>query len=155
MVFDNIKLKGKRIVVVCLGNELRNDDGVGPYIAKRIKNDSVKIIDAGQSFENYIFDVINYSPTDLFIVDAAFFGGNTGEVSILDEKNLAVARMVSTHSLPLNLLLDMVRQEIHDINIIIVGIQVSNCDFGTDINTDVKKAADALIDYFNKINVDN
>ncbi len=148
---ENIAYKGNRIVGVFLGNEFRNDDGVGPYIAKKINNPKIKVINAEQTFENYIFDIIEFHPTDVIVVDAAFFGGRVGEIRILDEKKLSQVKMVSTHSLPLNLLIDMIRSEIADVNFIIIGIQISNVDYGEKISDDVRKSADVLVEFFNKI----
>lgn len=149
--FDKIVYKGNKILVVFLGNEFRNDDGIGPYISKKINNPNIKVIDAGQTFENYIVDIVNYRPTDIVIVDAAFFGGKVGEIRILDEKKLSQIRMVSTHSIPINLILDIIKNDLPDVNVVILGIQVSDVGFGENISDDVKKTADTLINYFNNL----
>lgn len=147
-IFSNI---GKKPVIVCLGNDLRNDDGIGPYIARNIKNNKFKIIDAGQVFENYIYDIINYRPTDIIIIDAAFFGGSTGDVSLIGEDKISCVKMVSTHALPLTHILDIIKAELNNVNIYIIGIQISNTGFGEDISDSVKKVGDDIINYINSI----
>lgn len=142
---------GNRAIIVCIGNDLRNDDGIGPYIAKNIKNDKFKIIDAGQVFENYIYEIIDYNPTDIIFIDAAFFGSSPGDLSLIDENSISSFKLVSTHSLPLTHLLDLIRCEIKDVNIHIIGIQVSNTDFGESISSEVKKTGDDIVNYINSL----
>lgn len=147
-IFSNL---GKRPIIVCVGNDLRNDDGIGPYIARNIKNDKFKIIDAGQIFENYIYEIIDYNPTDVVFIDAAFFGSSPGDLSLIDENNISSFKLLSTHSLPLTHLLDLIRFEIKDVKIHIIGIQVANIDFGENISSDVKKTGDDIINYINSL----
>lgn len=148
-VFSNI---GERVLIVCIGNELRNDDGVGPYIARGIKNTKFKVIDAGDVLESYIYDIIDYKPSDIIIVDAAFFGGSVGDISIIKEEDISSVRMVSTHTLPLSHLINIIRSELNnELNIKIIGIQVSDTSFGQNISDKVKKTADEIVDYINSV----
>ncbi|MGC8867259.1 MAG: hydrogenase maturation protease [Elusimicrobiales bacterium] len=148
---DKIVYKGDKPVIVCLGNEFRNDDGIGPYIAKKISNHRIKVINAEQSFENYVFDIVEYKPTDVIIVDGAFFGGEVGEIRILDERSLCEVRMLSTHSLPITLLIDMIRNDLPCVNFVIVGIQILDTGFGQSIDSRVKESAEIVITYFNNL----
>lgn len=154
-ILDTIKkafdFKGNRPIIVCLGNEFRNDDGIGPYIAKRIRNETIKVIDAGQVLENYITDIINYKPTDIILIDAGLFGAKVGEIKILDEKNLSHSKMLSTHSIPINTLLDFIRAELAGVNITLLAIQVSDIGFGENITKEVMIAGDIIIDYLNNL----
>ncbi|MCX7641949.1 MAG: hydrogenase maturation protease [Elusimicrobiales bacterium] len=144
-------LKGEKIVVVCLGNDLRSDDGIGPYIARKIKNDKFIVINAGQSFENHIYEIFKYEPSDLIIIDAAFFGQKVGEIALLNIEDISSVKMVSTHSIPINFLIEIIKNELPDINVIIFGIQVLDTSFGENIKKEVKEAGDFLVDLLNSL----
>ena len=154
-MMDTIKkafnFKGDRPLIVCLGNEFRNDDGVGPYIASRINNKGIPLINAGEVFENYLTEIINYRPTDIVIIDAALFGGSVGDVEILDEKKLATSKIISTHSLPVTALIDIIRADVKDVNITILGIQVYDTGFGQKISDEVRSSADAIVEFINNL----
>lgn len=141
----------KNTLYVFIGNELREDDGAGPYIAKNIKNPELKIINAQSVFENHVSSIIDLKPDKLVIIDAAFFDGKDGEAKILDEKNLKSYKMFSTHTLPLNIFLDFIREELKNIDIVIVGIQAKTMDYKEGLSFEVKKTCDEIIKYFNSI----
>jgi Ni,Fe-hydrogenase maturation factor len=50
--------KTDRSVFVFIGNDLRADDGAGPYIAKNIYTNRVRIINADTVFEIYVEEII-------------------------------------------------------------------------------------------------
>lgn len=141
----------QKTVIVCLGNEFRGDDGIGPYVAKNIKNNKFIVIDAGQILESYIQDIIDYKPKKLIIIDAAFFDGYIGEIRVVDERKISNYKMISTHSFPLTILLDIIRTDLKDIDIKIIGIQISNTDYKEGLTEEVKRSANLLIDLINTL----
>ncbi|HOJ86464.1 MAG: hydrogenase maturation peptidase HycI [Elusimicrobiales bacterium] len=141
----------KNTLYVFIGNDLREDDGAGPYIAKKIKNDRIKIMDAGSVFENRVSEIIELKPDKLVIIDAAFFGGKPGDMQILDEKNLKSYKMFSTHTLPLNIFLELIRDEIKNIEIVILGIQPKSMDYKEGISKEVQESCDNIVNYLNSI----
>ena len=63
----------RKIIILGIGNESKGDDGVGPYIIKRLKifnkNPNLVLIDAGVVPENYIQKIINFNPETIIIID--------------------------------------------------------------------------------------
>ena len=57
-------------LVMCIGNRDGGDDAVGPFIADKLKNTDVEVIDCGTTPENYTSVVKKHSPKNLIIVDA-------------------------------------------------------------------------------------
>jgi len=148
--FDN------KTLFVCIGNSLRGDDGVGPYIAEKLKSKNIKVINAGQILENYIDEIISLKPSKIIIIDAAFFNGKVGEYRILEESKLNSYKLISTHSIPINLLLNIIRQDLLDVKIVILGIQPKNIDYNEQLTPYVKKTADEIVEFIlrkNKTNV--
>jgi len=142
----------RETLYVFIGNELRGDDGAGPYIAANIRNNKIRFINACNGFENAIGDIIELKPKRIIVIDAAFFDGRTGEVRIIDERELRDYKMVSTHTLPLNIFFDLIRNEIKDVEIIIIGICAKSIDVGEEICDEVKRTCDEIIDCLNSLN---
>ena len=47
------KMLSGRVVIACIGNEMRGDDGVGPFIAGLLTpSERVKVVDCGETPEN-------------------------------------------------------------------------------------------------------
>lgn len=150
-VKKELKFKNKT-VIVCLGSELRADDGLGPYVGEniKVKREGLKVINAFSVIENYVEDIINYSPEKLIVVDAAFFGGKPGEIRILPEENLSSCKMISTHSFPLEAILKIIKQDLPALEIKILGVQPLDTGYSEGLSEPVKKAAQEIIEYFNR-----
>lgn len=129
-------------VILGIGNTLKGDDGVGPYIISKIKN--IEAIDAGTVPENYIQKIIDSRPDEIIIIDAIDFGGKPGEVkwfSDIDSQNISI----STHNLPPRLFIDFIKQQT-GAEIKIIAIQPKALRFNTPLSEEVKESADRLID---------
>ncbi|NLH38742.1 MAG: hydrogenase maturation peptidase HycI [Elusimicrobia bacterium] len=140
-----------KTVFVFIGNDLRADDGAGPYIAKNIRNDSVKIINAETVFENYVEEIIELKPDKIVIFDCAFFDGKPGEIKLLDENKLLNYKMISTHSFPLNALINVIKSDLKNIKVIIIGIQPESVDYKEGLSENVKKSSDEIINFINSL----
>lgn len=128
----------KLLVILGVGNELNGDDGVGIYIARKIKETEDRKVFLGHTApENFAGKIQKLRPAQLIIFDAADFGGHPGEVcEILDPGDQA-----STHSPSLKFLIDFVGAPAK-----IIGIQTKSYD---KMSAEVKKAADGLVSDLN------
>jgi len=137
------KGRGKTLIV-CVGNTLRRDDGVGCYIAAQLKSTpQVKIIDAGFSPENIIDEAIAFSPKRMIIIDAADFNGLPGEVRIIAEESIPL-NSVSTHAIPLNVITGIIKDSVN-CEVVFIGIQPEDVSLGEGICLAVKKTAEEII----------
>ena len=134
---------------VFIGNDLRGDDACGPYICKNITNPLIRKIDAQSVFESYVWEIIEIAPKKLIIIDAADFGGEIGEIRLLDENNIKNYRMVSTHTLGIDMLIKVIRDELKNIEIYIIGIQLKNIEFNHPLSPEVRKSCNMIIDLLN------
>jgi hydrogenase 3 maturation protease len=132
-------------LVITVGNSLRSDDGVGPYIAERLTAiKRIPVIDAGFSPENSIDDIIRRAPETIIVIDAADFGGGAGEVRIIPEEIITQTTM-STHAIPLNVITRIIAGSIRT-EVRFIGIQPKTVVFGEGLSPEVGEAADAIID---------
>jgi hydrogenase 3 maturation protease len=70
-----------RTVMITIGNSLRADDGVGPFIGRRIADQKdFLVLNALMNPEDIVEDAIAYRPGKIVVIDAADFGGSPGEI---------------------------------------------------------------------------
>jgi len=110
------------ILIMCIGNIDGGDDAAGPYIAKKIDKEKGKIdvIDCGTIPENYTSIVKKKNPEKLIIIDAVDMNLEAGEIRIIPKDSIGQMH-ISTHGIPISVLIGYLEQYIKDI--IIVGIQ--------------------------------
>lgn len=143
-------LKGK-VVILGIGNTLKGDDGIGSILAKRIKNRvPFKVIDAGQSPENYLEKIAKEKPDTILIIDAVDFGGLPSEIKIFDCSQIKEAKFYSTHNLSLNIIINYLLKEGIE-NIIILAIQPKEIKFkprlSKEVNLRLKELEEEFIDF--------
>jgi len=136
MEFRNL-VKGK-VVFVGVGNELRGDDGVGVYIAKKLKRR--KTVNTGVAPENFIGKIKKMKPERIVIFDALEFGGKPGEVRVVDARKTEGLK-ISTHSLPLSFFCKL----FEGVEVYLIGIQPKSREFGSFMSEEVVRAAEKLL----------
>jgi hydrogenase 3 maturation protease len=132
---------------MCIGNRDGGDDSIGPYIAdilkKKSQNDA--ILDCGTTPENYTAIVKQIKPKTLILIDAAEMKLPAGSVRIIPKEKLGTMH-ISTHGIPLSVLITYLEQEVE--TIIVIGIQPKRMSGA--MSNIVKKSGDQLIDLLKK-----
>jgi len=131
-----------RRVILGIGNPLRRDDGVGLWVAERMKETNWEVIAAGQGVENALGLVSRLAPDLLVVVDAAEMGLPPGSVRCLPLED-AERMLGATHALPLPFLLSMVRDAVG--KIVLVGIQPADLSLGEGLTPAVQAGAERLV----------
>ena len=87
-----------RVCVLGFGNRMWRDDGVGSCIAEALQDSpNLDSVDGGFVPENYLEVVASKNPDTILMIDAADFGGEPGEVRLLQPGDVALAG-ISTHA---------------------------------------------------------
>ncbi|MEM3402440.1 MAG: hydrogenase maturation peptidase HycI [Candidatus Hadarchaeales archaeon] len=143
---------GKKIVVVGVGNELRGDDGVGVAVANILKKkmgDRVTVLLGGMAPENITGKIKRLNPSHLIFIDAADFGGSPGDVIIADPHSITW-KSISTHTLPLSMISEYLKKEM-GVKVLLLGIQVEQSIFGSEMGPKVAKAVDKVTSIFEEL----
>jgi hydrogenase maturation protease HycI len=137
--------KKDKVLFITIGNTLRADDGVGPYIAEKLYEADIQadIIDAGQRPENVIDEAVALNPTKIIIIDAANFGGAIGEARIIPEDKIS-ASTLSTHTFPIPVISSIIREDTGS-DIFFIGIQPDSMQLGEAMNDKVIATANEII----------
>ena len=139
----------KKLVVLGVGNELKTDDGIGPFIIKKlieenIEKDNLILINAETVPENFTGKIRKEQPTHVSIVDACLMGAQPGDIKIVDKDNFAKIG-ISTHSMSLSYFVKYLERD-NDFKIIFVGIEPKTMEWGEKPTENVEKVAYYFID---------
>ena len=142
-------LTGK-VVIACIGNELRGDDGVGPFIAGLLKpTDRVKIVNCGETPENFLGVIVGYKPGKVLVIDAAEFRGEPGEVKVVSKEEIAGGGL-STHDAILTLFTNFIEEQT-GAKTFFLAIQPERSEVGDRISARVEKVARGVAAAINDI----
>ena len=115
-----------RTLVITIGNPLRADDGVGPYVGRHVKlrGANLRLMDAGTTPERIAQDAIDWKPDKIILIDAAHFRGRAGEVRVIPLEAVNRYTALSTHSFPLHVTFSLVKEDT-GAELVFVGIRTN------------------------------
>ncbi|WP_405293581.1 hydrogenase maturation peptidase HycI [Methanobrevibacter sp.] len=139
----------EKLLVLGVGNKLKSDDGVGPFIIQKLKEENIEnknlmFIDAETVPENFTGKIRKENPTHLIIVDACLMGMNPGDMQIVNKYEFANIG-ISTHSMSLSFFVRYLERDT-EFRIIFVGIEPETMDWGEKPTPKVEKAANEFIE---------
>lgn len=132
-------------LLVTIGNALRSDDGVGPYIAARLQTPppGYCLLDAGDRPESLLHPELEAKPAKIIILDAADFHGRPGEIRLIPPE-LIPEQALSTHAFPLNIAVRLLQEDTGAL-VHVVGIQPRQAGLGEGLSPEVRRAAELII----------
>jgi len=139
----------EKLIILGVGNELKCDDGVGPYIIKKLKEENIEdkkkllFIDAQTVPENFTGKIRKEKPTHLIIVDACLMDEEPGTMKIVNKYDFASIG-ISTHSMSLSFFVRYLERDT-EFRIIFVGIEPESMDYADNPTAKVAKAADEFV----------
>ncbi len=141
-----------RTLLITIGNPLRADDGVGPYVGERVRfrDPEHTVINAGTTPENVAQRAIDLRPDKIILLDAARFGGAPGECRVIPLEDISRQTVLSTHSFPLGVTFSIVREDT-GAELTALGIEPGSMEFGEGLSPEVERTAAELISYFNSL----
>ncbi|MBN2058126.1 MAG: hydrogenase 3 maturation endopeptidase HyCI [Candidatus Saganbacteria bacterium] len=132
-------------LIITVGNTLRSDDGVGPYIAEgcsRLKA-GLALLDVGDKPENGIDQAVNSKASKVVFIDAADFGGHVGEARLVPKEQIPQTSL-STHTFPLPVIAKMIEEDAKA-KVLFLGIQPAKVELGEGLNKKVRATGDEII----------
>jgi hydrogenase 3 maturation protease len=130
-------LKGK-VAIVGVGNAMRGDDGFGPVLTERLKGRvSASLINAGATPENHVKAIRESRPDAILVIDAADFGGNAGDIRLLERKDVPTYGL-STHNASLALFFDFLEADTKA-KVYMLAVQPAKSDMNTPLSPALEK----------------
>ncbi|GGY96674.1 hydrogenase maturation peptidase HycI [Shewanella fodinae] len=136
-------------VLLCVGNSMMGDDGAGPLLAQQLADRPIygwQVVDGGSAPETETVHIRALAPRVLVVVDATEMGLNPGEIRQIDPDCIGEMMLMSTHSMPLNYLIDDLREAVDEV--VMIGIQPDIVGFCYPMTPAVSQAVAALYQMF-------
>jgi len=124
---------------------MMGDDGAGPLLAEMCAANppgNWTVLDGGSAPENEVVAIRAMKPSRLLIVDATDMGLDPGEIRIVDPDDIAEMFMMTTHNMPLNYLVDQLREDVGEV--IFLGIQPDIVGFYFPMTEKIKAAVEVV-----------
>ncbi len=136
----------EKITILGIGNDLKADDGIGPYIIDQLQNQNpshIELINASTVPENFMSHLIESNPHLILLIDAALMQSEPGTIKLIDKETIGGVAF-SSHQLPLTFFIEYLENNITT-TILILGIQPLTDEFTSPLSEPVQQAANAII----------
>lgn len=141
--------KGKnRVVVVGVGNPIREDDNVGLVILGGLQGkvpESVCLLECEMVPEGYLLDIEEFKPSHVLLIDAAVLGRQPGDADLVKVNEVAAFSAVSSHMLPLRLFCEYI-EKTTGAKIRLLLVEPKTMEFGETMSPELQLAAAELTD---------
>jgi hydrogenase 3 maturation protease len=138
------QLVSRHLLVLGIGNDIAGDDGVGPYVARRLAESFPgRALDCGTAAENFLGPIERAAPDVVVMVDAARTGAPAGSVHIVGSEDFCETDF-STHGMSPGLFLEMIH-ELTRARVLACLVERGERDEGKTLSPEVLAAADRLV----------
>ncbi len=136
---------GNKIAILGIGNDLRSDDGLGPYIIEKlsIEDPRVMVENVGSVPEGFARPLAEFGADRIIMVDAADMNRPAGHIELVTKDRIGGIN-ISTHSMPLSFLMMYLEQETGGTTILL-AIQPKSIQFGEGLTPEIQEVADRTI----------
>lgn len=136
--------------IIGIGNILRGDDGIGPYIIKELEKenlpDCIELIDIGSD----AFSIIDYfaGKQPVLVLDCAQMGESPGKIIKFEVKdnNLSILdKAISIHGFGFSDVYKMALSLYESVPCTVIGIQPKSIEFNTGLSNEVRQKVPSII----------
>lgn len=140
-----------KIAILGIGNDLRSDDGLGPYIIENlsINDPRVMIENVGSVPEGFARPLAKFGAERVIMVDAADMLKPPGHIELVTKDRIGGIN-ISTHSMPLSFLMMYLEQETGG-KTILIGIQPKSIQFGEGLTPEIQEVVDTTISTLERV----
>ena len=124
--------KAERVVLAGVGNPIRMDDYVGVRIVQGLKgsvSEKVYLIECETVPEDFIFQIVDFNPTHVLLIDSALLGLKAGSYRLIKPERLIAPPALSTHQLPLRIFCEHIKAATQA-KIALLLVEPEKSDFG-------------------------
>jgi len=122
-ILDKLKDSSK-IAFMGIGEEKLADDAVGIYIISELlkySNDKFLFINAGIDPMGRIDDIIEFQSSHLVLLDTCTLDKPPGTIAIIERENIHEYVPISSHTIPIHIVIDLLAEKLPDINVFMIG----------------------------------
>ena len=141
----------EKIVFMGIGEIKLQDDGVGPYIITELLDENNKkflFINAGVDPMSRINEIINFRPSHFIILDTCTLKKEPGTVAIIERENMENLVPISTHTLPIHVVIDYLYKKLANLDAFMIGFVPKSIEGFKELS--LYKAGELTIDELNE-----
>ncbi len=139
--------------LICVGTRLRSDDAAGLRLCELLLSRGFpegRIVTCEFGLENCAPIIEELSVRKALLIDAALISGQGGEtpnyfIASLSSINDSIT-LVTTHSIPINLVVELLRREGLFDDVWVLGIVARDLSLGEELSPDVQETVNYLAD---------
>ena len=137
------RVEGRKVLILGVGDRARRDDGLGSYLAERLRGKiNVPLLDAGSVPENFLRQV-EASQADLVLVlDTADLRATPGDLALLELSQVG-EMAISTHTVNLQLLFKVIPVSRRP-KVLVLAVQPEATGTGTKMSLTARLAMQGL-----------
>ena len=139
--------RAEKVVLAGVGNPIRMDDYVGVRVVQDLQgrvSENVHLIECETVPENFIPQIIDFSPTHVLLIDAALLELKPGSYTLLEPKRLTTFPAFSTHMLPLRIFCETL-EETTKAKIALLLVEPEKTDFGEGLTPSVQGSVKEIV----------
>jgi hydrogenase 3 maturation protease len=136
----------KRLVIVGVGNPIREDDNVGLTILQGLQgklSGEVLLLECEMVPEGYLLDIEEFKPSHVMLVDSAVLGREPGDADLVKVTEVTAFSAVSSHMLPLRLFCEYVEKST-GAKIRLLLVEPKSMGFGESLTPELQMASGLL-----------
>ncbi|MBC7362753.1 MAG: hydrogenase maturation protease [Candidatus Aminicenantes bacterium] len=139
---------------VGIGNKMRGDDGFGPYVIERLRENAVfpenQLLTVEDVPENYAFPISRQEVSNVVFLDAVILNAPAGTVIFGPLAEFEeIGQIASTHKLSLRLTARVIEET--GKKVFLLGVVPSSLEFGQELSSEIKDVSDEVVDLIKKI----
>ena len=147
------ELVGKGYAIACVGTYLRSDDRAALEICGRLLEAGVGVeaIMCEHGLENCVHEIVDRGVKRLAVLDAAVLESFIEGVAVLNPNEVRDGSyLISTHSIPIDKVLEYLLSKVRDLQIVVVGIPIKNLGIGLEMSPEVERLVEKVVECFTK-----
>jgi hydrogenase 3 maturation protease len=140
-----------KIAILGIGNDLRSDDGLGPYIIEKLSVDDSRVMieNVGSVPEGFARPLAEFGADRVIMIDAADMRKPPGYIELITKDRIGGIN-ISTHSMPLSFLMMYLEQETGG-KTILIGIQPKSIQFGEGLTPEIQEVVDKTLSSLERV----
>ena len=143
----------ENVVIIGIGNLFRKDDNIGVEIIRNLNtkvSNQIFLIEAETVPESYLQQIVEFNPSHILLIDAGLINQKPGTVQLVDPTKLIKRTAISTHTLPLRIFCDFIKQKTKA-KILLLIIQPKDVSFGENLTPELEETAKKISNLLLKI----
>ena len=120
-----------KIVFLGIGEEKMTDDAFGPYLISQFLDNSYErflFINAGVDPMSRMEEIVDFNPSHLVLLDTCTLNEEPGTVAILERENLQAYVPISSHTIPIHIVVDLLLEKIPKLDVFMIGVVPKSLD---------------------------